>query len=169
MVSYLALVQEVTSRLKGLSITHIRREDNTQADRLAWLVSSSKSDLQGIRVKYLSEPSVSSPDYIEVDPVDVEPNWIDLILTYLNTGGLLTSKSKARRVKFWAVRYHVINGVLYKRGHTLPYLWCIHSNHVSGVLQEIYKGVCGNHVGGRVLSRKALLQDYYWPTIARDL
>ena len=74
MVAYLALVQEVTSKLKGLSITRIPREENRQADRLARIASSSESDLQGIKVEYLSEPSVSNLDGIEVNPVDIGPS-----------------------------------------------------------------------------------------------
>ena len=113
MVAYLTLVQEVTSRLKGLSVTQIPREEYTQVDRLAHLASSSESDLQEIRVKYLSEPSVSSPDPI---------------LMYLTIGSLLAEKFEVQYVKFRAASYHVINGVLYKRGYTLPYLRCIHLN-----------------------------------------
>ena len=54
MVAYLDLVREVASKLKGLSITQIPREENTQADRLARLALSSEIDLQGTRVEYLS-------------------------------------------------------------------------------------------------------------------
>ena len=59
MVAYLTLVREIVSKLKGLSITKIPREENAQADRLARLASSSETDLQGIRVEFLLEPSVS--------------------------------------------------------------------------------------------------------------
>ena len=60
MVAYLALVREVMAKLKGLSITQIPREANTEADQLVRLASFLESDLQGIRVEFLPEPSVSN-------------------------------------------------------------------------------------------------------------
>ena len=45
MVAYLTFVRKITSGLKGLSITQILREENTQVDKLAHLVSSLESDL----------------------------------------------------------------------------------------------------------------------------
>ena len=93
---------------------------------------------------------------------------MDPILMYLTTGILPTKKNEAQRVKFRAVRYHIINGVLYKRGYRFPYLWCVHSTQVGDILQDIHEGICGSHIGGWALSRGALLQGYYWPTMTRD-
>ena len=81
MVTYLALVREVTAKLKGLSITQISREANIEANQLARLVSSSESDLQRVRVEFLPEPSVSNSDGMEVDPVDTGPSLMDVIMT----------------------------------------------------------------------------------------
>ena len=47
---------------------------------------------------------------------------MDPIVTYLATRYLLTEKTEARQVRYRAARYHLINGVLYKRGFTIPYL-----------------------------------------------
>ena len=35
---------------------------------------------------------------------------------------LTTKKNESKWVKFWAARYHIINGVLYKRSYKLSYL-----------------------------------------------
>ena len=129
---------------------------------MARLASSSESDLSGIRVEYLSEPSVSNPNNMEVDSIDIRPSWTDLILEYLTTGSLPIEKFEARCIKYQSARYHIINRVLYKRRYTLLYLRCVHPTQVRDILQEI-------HIGGRALSRRALLQEYYWPTMARDL
>ena len=58
MVAYLALVHAITVKLKGISIIQIPREENIQADCLARLASSVESDLQGVRIEYLSELSI---------------------------------------------------------------------------------------------------------------
>ena len=157
MVAYLALVHKATSKLKGLSITQISREENMRVDRLARLTSSLDADLQGVRVEYFSKPSIHQPKGMDVDPVDVEPSWMDPILMHLTTGNLPKKKNEAKHVRFRAARYHVINGVLYKRGYSIPYLQCIHPAQVMGILQEIHEGVCCSHIGGRSLFRIALL------------
>ena len=93
---------------------------------------------------------------------------MDPIMMYLATGTLPIEKNESRRVKFRAARYHIINGVLYKHGYRLQYLRCVHQTQVQEILQEIHEGICGSHIGGRALSRRALLQGYYWPTMVRD-
>ena len=62
MIAYLSLVREITTNLKGLSITQIPRETNTEADWLARLASSSKTDLPSTRVEFLFKPSVPCPN-----------------------------------------------------------------------------------------------------------
>ena len=58
------------SKLEGMSITQILWEENTRSDQLACLASSSESKLQGVKVEYLSELSVSSPYGMEVNLID---------------------------------------------------------------------------------------------------
>ena len=93
---------------------------------------------------------------------------MDLILAYLTTGSLPIEKVEARRIRYRSARYHVIDGALYKRGYTLPYLRCVHHTQIGTILSEIHEGICGSHIGGRALSIRALLQGYYWLTMARD-
>ena len=96
MIAYLTLVHAITGKLKGMSITQIPREENTQADRLAQLASSIESNLQGVRIEYLSEPSVLQPEGMDVDPIDAGPSWMDPIMMYLTTGTLPTEKNESR-------------------------------------------------------------------------
>ena len=58
LISYLVLVRKAISKFKGFSITQIPRERNTKENQLAHLSFSIKSDLKGIRVEYLLEPSI---------------------------------------------------------------------------------------------------------------
>ena len=104
LVAYLAQVRKLITGLKGLSISQIPREENAQVVRLARLASSSEVDLQGIRVEYLFEPSVSSSGDMEVDSVDEGPNWMDPIAAYLTNESLPTERSEARRVKYRAAK-----------------------------------------------------------------
>ena len=134
MIAYLAQVREVIRQFKGFDITQVPRQENVQADRLARLASSSETELQGIKVEYLSEPSVSIPSGMEVDPIDMAPSWIDPLLAFLTSGDLPIEKAEARRVRYRAARYHIFNGVLYKRGYTIPYLRCVHPAQVQPIM-----------------------------------
>ena len=96
MIAYLALVHAITDKLKGLPITQIPREKNTQANRLARLASSLESDLQGVRIEYLSEPSIRPSDEMDVDPIDIGPSWMDPITMYLTTRILPIKKNESR-------------------------------------------------------------------------
>ncbi|VVA38013.1 PREDICTED: rve domain-containing /RVT_3 domain-containing protein, partial [Prunus dulcis] len=67
---------------------------------------------------------------------------------------LPANPAEARRVRHRSARYLVINGSLYKRGFSLPYLRCLTPEEGHYVLREIHEGICGNHSGARSLAHK---------------
>ncbi|KAI5352183.1 hypothetical protein L3X38_005074 [Prunus dulcis] len=73
-----------------------------------------------------------------------------------------------RRVRHRSARYLIINGSLYKRGFSLPYLRCLTPEEGHYVLREIHEGICGNHSGSRSLAHKAIRQGYFWPSLHTD-
>ena len=101
-------------------------------------------------------------------PVDNSPSWVDPIFEYLTKGKIPEDKNEARRIKYQANRYTVMNGKLYRRGYAMPYLRCLRPDEADYVMMEIHEGVCGNHSGKRSLAQKALRQGYYWPTMQKD-
>ena len=72
---------------------------------------------------------------------------METIISYIKDGQLPSNSSKAKKVKVRATRFTILNGELYKRGFSMPYLKCLAPNKVMHVLREIHKGVCGNHSG----------------------
>ncbi|XP_008231833.1 PREDICTED: uncharacterized protein LOC103331001 [Prunus mume] len=62
--------------------------------------------------------------------------------------------AEARRVRYRSARYLIINGALYKRGFSLPYLRCLTPDEGHYVLREIHEGICGSHSGARFLADK---------------
>ena len=50
-----------------------------------------------------------------------------------------------------------------------PYLLCIHLEAVEPLLEELHKGICGSHIGGRSLSYRAFTQRYWWLNIQREV
>ncbi|KAK3002251.1 hypothetical protein RJ639_020450 [Escallonia herrerae] len=67
-----------------------------------------------------------------------------------------------------AARYALVEGTLYKKSFSLPYLRCLRPSESLYALQEVHEGICGQHLGGRTLAQKILRQGYYWPTMQKD-
>ena len=77
-------------------------------------------------------------------------------------------KEAARKLKVQAVRFVLIEDVLYKRGFSRLYLRCLGTEKVDYVMREVHEGICGNHSGSRSLVHKLVRAGYYWPTMQKD-
>lgn len=68
--------------------------------------------------------------------------------------------------------YVLKNGVLYNKSYLMPWLRCVGLRLAKYVLKEIRIslnwGSCGDHVGARMLAKKAIRLGYYRPTMYRD-
>ncbi|XP_062075224.1 uncharacterized protein LOC133779256 [Humulus lupulus] len=95
-------------------------------------------------------------------------SWASPIIDYLKDGVVPTDKREARRLVYKAARYTLVDGVLYKRGFSVPLLRCVDEEEAMKVLYEIHEGECGNHASGPSTARKAMRQGYYWPSMERD-
>ncbi|KAI3465522.1 hypothetical protein Pfo_022185 [Paulownia fortunei] len=141
--------------IKYLNLTH-DIADNTIADQLAKLASSMAS----INTRKITFLSFSQN---EIDGIGLqilcadkeEPSWKDNIIQYLTTGELPINPADARKLKTKASRFLIIDGELYKRGFSQPYLKCLTPTKANYVLREIHEGI-------------SLRQGYFWPTIQND-
>jgi hypothetical protein len=63
----------------------------------------------------------------------------------------------------------VVGDKLYRQGATSGVLMkCLPREEGKDILEEIHKGVCGNHVSSRTLLSKAFRRAFYWPTALSD-
>ncbi|KAK0582675.1 hypothetical protein LWI29_028411 [Acer saccharum] len=116
MITYLELAKELLERFKEYRIVHVPREENEKADALAKLASATiniwPNNISMIR---LLQPSIVKTK--EVGAVFGEGNsWITPIKEYLINDVLPSYPLEAKRLKYRAIRYSVLNGELYKRG-----------------------------------------------------
>jgi hypothetical protein len=74
---------------------------------------------------------------------------------------LPSKKRSAVQLKMKAGRFTILNGMLYKRGFTLPLLKCVSFKEGNYILREIHEGICGSHFGARVLAHKAIRTGFY--------
>ncbi len=130
-------------------IVQIPREQNIKADVLAKLASSEEATDKRIEVKY----SLSHKGE-EMNPIDINNSWMTPITKYLEDGILPTDVVKARKLKVRATRFILMQGILYRRGFSLPYLRCLDKLKAEYVMKEVHKGICGNHSRARSLVHK---------------
>jgi ribonuclease HI len=163
MTKYLKLVRNAMKWFDQVMLVQVPREQNTEADALAKLASSDEATDQYIEVQH-------SPSHLEeeVSPIDVSNSWMTPIVNYLEDETLPSDTVEARKLKVRSTRFILIQGVLYKRGFSLPYLRCLDKAEADYVMREVHKGICGNHSGARSLVHKLVRAGYYWPTMQKD-
>ncbi|KAL0461957.1 UNVERIFIED_CONTAM: hypothetical protein Slati_0083300 [Sesamum latifolium] len=71
------------------------------------------------------------------------------------------------QAKTRATRFIIQEHILYKKSYTPSAQMFVYRGRIH-ILQEIYNGCCGAHVGTRILANKALRAGYFWPTMKQD-
>ncbi|XP_021745281.1 uncharacterized protein LOC110711210 [Chenopodium quinoa] len=167
MIAYLAKIKIVIEKQKTFEIELIPRSQNTQADALSKLVSSTLTELsRSVYVEVRHERSVDHEP--EVYCVAHEPSWMDPILAYKLQGELPEDRNLASKIKRISLRFIVFRGELLKKSFSAPLLKCVGPTDAEYILQEIHLGICGNHIGGRALAHKVLRARYFWPNMIID-
>uniref|UniRef100_A0A2N9FU44 Uncharacterized protein n=1 Tax=Fagus sylvatica TaxID=28930 RepID=A0A2N9FU44_FAGSY len=163
MKKYLKLVRNAMTWFDEVMLVQVPREQNTEADALAKLASSDEATDQYIDVQH-------SPSHLEeeVSPIDVSNSWMTPIVNYLEDETLPSDPAEARKLKVRSIRFILIQGVLYKRGFSLPYLRCLDKAEANYVMREVHERICGNHSGAHSLVHKLVRAGYYWPTMQKD-
>ena len=90
------------------------------------------------------------------------------IVSFLQDGHLPKDADAARKIRKKAARFTILNSVLYKRGFSMSYLKCVNDDKAKYILEEIHKGICGDHAGPRSLVSKVIRTGYFWPIMQVD-
>jgi ribonuclease HI len=162
MAKYLSLIKNIMRWFDEVILVQVPREQNTEVDTLAKLASSEETINQQIEVQYL--PSHTEE---EVNPINVNDSWMTPITKYLEEGTLLTDLIEARKPKVRSARFVLIQGILYKRGFSLPYLRYLDKPEAEYVMRKVHEGICG-HSGACSLVHKLVQAGYYWPTMQKN-
>ena len=105
---------------------------------------------------------------VEVQEIDLESNWITLIVSYLKDDTLPDGKKATRKLKVQAACFILIKDVLYKKSFSRPYLRCLGPEEADYVMKEVHERICENHSGSRSLVHMLIRDGYYWLTIQKD-
>ena len=59
------------------------------------------------------------------------------------------------------MNFIICGGKLLKKSYNGHNLICLHENYAKRMMEEIYKGVCGPHINGHMLTKKIVRKGYY--------
>ncbi|XP_022871305.1 uncharacterized protein LOC111390490 [Olea europaea var. sylvestris] len=152
---YCLKVHDLQRQFISCEILKVARAENAKADALSRLVFMGVDGLdRTVHIKMVAEPSIAQkPSIMDIDH---EPSWMDPIVDYISNGNIPADPRLARSIRYRAARYCIIEGVLFRRSLTLPYLRCLRPSESLQAMTEIHESICGNHQGARVLAHKLI-------------
>ena len=114
MILYLKKVRELFKKFIRVQVRHVPRAENTRADALSKLATTSREDLDRlVLVKHLPKPSVNV-DNEKVSMVMSKLSWMDPIWDYLVDGILPSDLKEASKLRTRSARFTIHRGTLYK-------------------------------------------------------
>jgi hypothetical protein len=83
-------------------------------------------------------------------------DWRQPFIDYIRDQKVPTDKNLAEQIVRRAKSYVLVKDKLYRRGATSGVLMkCVPLEEGKNILEEMHKGVCGNHASSRMLVSKA--------------
>jgi hypothetical protein len=165
MDAYCLEVQKLKKKFYGLEFHHIVRDNNVAADVLSKLGSTRAQVPAGVFVHELHAPSIPEPAPTTTDPAPppadqevmmIDVDWRQPFINYIYEQKVPTDKNLAEQIIRRAKSYVLVGDKLYMRGTTSGVLMkCVPREEGKDILEEIHKGVCGNHASSRTLVSKA--------------
>jgi ribonuclease HI len=165
MDAYCLEVRELEKKFYSLEFHHIIHDNNVAADVLSKLGSTCAQVPAGVFVHELHAPSIPEPAHMTTDPAHlpagqevmmIDVDWGQPFIDYIREQKVPTDKNLAEQLICRAKSYVLVGDKLYRRGATSGVLMkCVPREEGKDILEEIHKGVCGNHASSRTLVSKA--------------
>ncbi|XP_076924252.1 uncharacterized protein LOC143586612 [Bidens hawaiensis] len=161
MASYLSQAKDLIVQFSSCKVIHIKRSENKSADALRKLASKYfEYFAKDICIEVLDRPSVPQHQVLVIQ-IGVESRMTPVV-AYLTLGVLPEEKLAARKIRHKGLNYQVRDGVLYHRSFLGPLLRCVDAEDANYLIREIHEGICGFHVGPRMVVAKLMNVGYYW-------
>jgi hypothetical protein len=92
----------------------------------------------------------------------IDVDWRQPFIDYIREQKVPTNKILAEQLIHWAMSYILVGDKLYKWGATSGVLMkCVPRAEGKDILEEIHKGICGNHASSRTLVSKTFRRAFY--------
>ncbi|KAL0311921.1 UNVERIFIED_CONTAM: Retrovirus-related Pol polyprotein from transposon opus [Sesamum radiatum] len=159
---YFMKAKNMLEKFQEVPVIQVSKADNIAADQLAKLASSMAA-IRNKEITFLSSQRATIEEQEEIMCAGPTPvSWKEEVTRFLTEGIELENEKDAKNLRRKASHFFMIDGELYKRGFSQPFLKCITPDEGSYVLREIHEGICGNHIGGKALAGKTLRQGFFW-------
>jgi ribonuclease HI len=178
MDAYCLEVRKLENKFYGLEFHHVVLDNNVAADVLSKFGSTHTQVPAGVFVHELHAPSIPEPAPPTTVPAHppageevmmIDVDWRQPFIDYLSEQKVLLDKNLAEQLIRRAKSYVLVEDKLYRQGATSEVLMkCVPRQEGKDILEEIHKGVCGNHASSRTLVSKAFRRAFYWPTAQDD-
>jgi hypothetical protein len=179
MAKYLVKVRRMEKFFYSFEVRYAPCLDNRDVDHLAWIASSRAPTLSDVIIEKLSKPSVGTaeedidvakPDLIVIDEPEQEPtyDWMSSIKAFLSNQSPSDDNAEVERITHKSKMYHMIDGILYRRGANGTMMRCISREEGIQLLRDIHSGVCGSHSSWHSIIGKAFRHGFYWPITKDD-
>jgi hypothetical protein len=178
MDAYCLEVRKLENKFYSLEFHHIVRDNNVAADILSKLGSTRAQVPAGVFVHELHAPSILELAPPTTDPAHPlaaqEVMMIDVdrrqpFIDYIREQKVPSDKNLAEQLIRRAKSYVLVGDNLYRQGASSGVLMkCVPRDEGKSILEEIHKGVCGNHTSSRTLVSKAFQRAFYWLTALGD-
>nr|XP_011457630.1 PREDICTED: uncharacterized protein LOC105349506 [Fragaria vesca subsp. vesca] len=132
-------------RFKSVSLSHIPRKENSNADALVRLATGGPGKgRKKARIEVLGSSSLSKTisEIFMVEAGPGEPTWMDPIVEFMKEGVRPEDRGQARKLQSRCARYTLMNGKLYCKGYSFPNLKC--------VMEEEGEAIMGGNTRGLV-------------------
>ncbi|XP_019156886.1 PREDICTED: uncharacterized protein LOC109153470 [Ipomoea nil] len=94
--------------------------------------------------------------------------WLNHLKEYKKTDVLSPDEVDAKLVQSRGPTYLLLGDVLYKRSYNGALLRCLYPDEARSVMEEIHEGTCSAYQGAYTMARRAILQGYFWPKMAKE-
>jgi hypothetical protein len=179
MDAYCLEVRKLENKFYGLEFHHVVCDNNVVADVLSKLGSTRAQVPAGVFIHELHAPSIPKPAPLTTDPAHppagqevmmIDVDWTQPFIVYIREQKVPSDKNLAEQLIRRAKSYVQVGDKLYRRGASSRVLMkCVPREEGKGILEEIHKGVCGDHASSCTLISKAFEQAFYWPTALGDV
>jgi ribonuclease HI len=171
MDTYCLEVCKLDNKFYGLEFHHVVRDNNVAADVLLKLGSTRAQVPAGVFVHELHTPSIPEPAPLTTIPAHpsagqevmmIDVDWRQPFIDYLSEQKVPSDKNLAEQLIRRANSYVLVGDKLYRQGASSGVLMkCVPKQEGKDILEEIHKGVCGNHASSRTRVSKAFRRAFY--------
>jgi hypothetical protein len=178
MEAYYLEARKLKNKFYGLEFHHVVRDNNVAADVLSKLGSTRAQVPSGVFFHELHAPSIPEPAPTTTDPTPlpagqgvmmIDVDWRQPFIDYIREQKVLMDKNLAEQIIRRAKSYVLVGDNLYRQDATSRVLMkYVTREEGKDILEEIHKGICGNHASSCMLVSKAFRRAFYWRTALGD-